>query len=222
MRRTWEFQASLPEVPDEVLARHITDEPESAVNRLLDKHVYHSLVGGDGSMPGNGAKTAVHLLTAAVESVMRPRFRAHADKLAALIESIEKKIQGEVAETVEINDFERFGRRLDRLKRSHVTAGSVADLLGEEGKAPAIDGEWLSRLSGLLREIKAQRERYVADGSGPGRARMMLVFDAGSASYGQGTYPYNPHPYPWICQLDGDAPALGEGVFVSMAKRLAD
>jgi len=220
MGRAWEFQASLPAVPEEVLARHITEEPETRVNTLLDKHVYRSLVGGDGSLPGNGARTAVHLLTAAVESVMRPRFKAHIDKLTGLIESLEKKIQGEVSGTVEINDFDQFGRQLDKLNRPNVTASNLTDLLSD-GKT-ALDGKQLGRLNNLLRKVKDQRDRYVGGGSGAGRARMVLTIDTGAASFWHGTYPYNPHPHPWICQLDGDGPALGEGVFVGLTQRLAE
>jgi pyruvate-ferredoxin/flavodoxin oxidoreductase len=221
MRRTWEFQMSLPDAPHELVSRHVTDELDTHVHRLLDKQVYHSMVGGDGSLPGNGAKTAVHLVTAAVESVMRPRFRAHIDKLTALIKRIEEKIQGEFAGTLEINDFEAFGRRLDGLKRSRLTARDLSDLIGEEGKAHAIDGERLSRLNDLLRKIRDLRDRYAEGASGAGRARMILAIDAGS-SFGLWTYPYNPHPHPWVRQLSGDGPALGEGAFIGVTRRLAE
>jgi pyruvate-ferredoxin/flavodoxin oxidoreductase len=187
-------------------------DPGTEVYRLLDKTAYHSMVGGDAAYPGNAVKTAVHLVTAAAESVMRPRFRAHLDKLDRLIARLEERIQGKVSRSLEINDFARFGESLNRLRREGVTAEALARIIDEEGGGRPIDPEALARLSALLGRVKEQRASYAEAESGTGRARMALAIDPGNATFWSGAYPYNPLRHPWVSHLAGDAPALAEGL----------
>lgn len=220
LKRTSEFHRSLPEVTEAMMDRYLTDDPGSQVNRLLDKHAYHAMVGGDGGMPGSGAKTAVHLITGAVESVMRPRFDAHVARLTTLVDRLERKIQGEFTGAVEINDFDAFARRLDGLKRSDIASGDLMEIVGPN-RPKTIDGERLRYLTELLQQMKALKDRYTGETTGVPRARMILAIDAGSESALHVTYPYNPYPHPWISHVSGDATALGEGVFIGLVRRLA-
>jgi pyruvate-ferredoxin/flavodoxin oxidoreductase len=210
-RRNWEWQMGLPPVPNDTIESHILpDDPDTEVHRLLDKYAYHSLVGGDAAPPGQSVKTAVHLVTAAIESVMRPRVDAHAERLSNLIQRMEDKIQGKVAQTVEINDFENFGRQLDRLSREPITPEKLAKLIGEKGERRDVDPTQLKRMNDLLTALKDQFDRYTKDRGGTGRARMVMTIDPGGAAFWSGTYPDNPHNQPWVCHLPGDAPALAE------------
>jgi pyruvate-ferredoxin/flavodoxin oxidoreductase len=216
-RSAWQWQMRLPAVSGETIDAHIDpDDVDSEVNRLLDKHAYHCLVGGDAAPPGTSAKTAVHLVTGAIESVMRRRHDAHLQKLSSLIQRLEDKIQGKVAEVVEINDFDTFGRELDRLGSQSLTPEKLAALAGEERSAREIDPVQLKRLGDVLAALKDQHRRY-ADG----RARMIMTIDPSGAAFWSGTYPDNPHAQPWVCHLPGDAPALAEGVFEGVMRTLA-
>jgi pyruvate-ferredoxin/flavodoxin oxidoreductase len=221
-RSNWLWQMKLPEVDRQWLEKQVaTDLPQSEVLRLMDKHAYHSIVGGDGAFPGNSAKTAVHLVTAAIESVMRPRLEAHAQRLDKLITGLENRIQGKVSSTVEINDFDNFGRQLNKLGRRELTPESLAQMAGDLDPGRKLDPEQLKRLNDLLSRLREQRRHYVGDGSG-GRARLVMTIDPGGAAFWSGTYPDNPHPQPWITHLPGDAPALAQGVFEGVMRALTD
>ncbi len=220
--RNWQFLMKLPDLPAGRPEQYVSpDEPDTEVYRLLDKAAYHSLVGGDGAYPGNSVKTAVHLVTAAVESVMRPRFRNHIDRLTRLIKGVEDKIQGEVSGAVKINDFDAFSRQLRRLGAESLTAESLSDMIGAEEGAADIDAAQMKRLSDLLTDLQEQRRLYLQGAVGDGRASMVMTIDAAVASMWSGTYPSNPHAHPWVSHRPGDAPALAEGVFESIARRLA-
>jgi pyruvate-ferredoxin/flavodoxin oxidoreductase len=217
-RREWEFLMGLPPLPAAVVASYVASEnPETNLHRLLDHAAYHSLVGGDGAFPGNGGKIAVHLVAGAIESVIQPRFSAHVERLSDLIRRIEDKIQGKVDATVRINDFEDFGRRLSRLAKGDLTTEALRGLAGDEKAAAGIDPAQLARLSGLLLDLKAQRERYAGGG---GRSRLVMTVDPRRADFWNGTYPYNPHSQPWAAHLPGDAPALARGVWEGLTRRV--
>ena len=222
-RQIWDFQMSLPEVPSEEIEESISKEdPDENLYRLLDKTAYHSMVGGDAAFPGNTVKTAIHLVTATVESVMRPRFKAHVNRLDTLIEEIEERIQGKVARALQINDFERFGQQLTRVGRGGFSAESLARLIDDDGEKRDVDQDQLARLTGLLGQLKEQRHLYLEGGSGTGRARMAVTVDPGGTAFWSGTYPYNPHQHPWVSHLPGDAPALAEGVFEGITRRMVE
>lgn len=220
-QKNWDFQMLLPDAPEGLIDGCVSpNDPESQAYRLLDKSAYHSLVGGDGAYPGNSVKIAVHLVTGTIESVMRPRFLSHVDRLTKLIERVEQRIQGKVSDVVKINDFEEFGHQLTRLDRKGLDADNLARLLG--GDLNEIDQEQLRRLSLLMDQLKQQRQLYSEGVGGFGRARMAMAVDAGAASLWSGIYPDNPHSYPWVCQLPGDAPAMAEGVFEGLVRTLAE
>jgi len=215
-RANWDWQRKLPSVPSERIAAHIDENDlDTEMYRLLDGRAYHSLVGGDGAFPGNSAKTAVHLVTSATESVMQPRFDAHVDYLSTLIRKLEDKIQGKVSGAVEINDFASFGRELDRLGKKTLTPEALAKIASDEKAGRSVDSVQLGRWNDLLASLLEQRQQYEE-----GRARMILAIDPGGTNFWSGTYPDNPHTQPWMTHLPGDAPALAEGLFEGAARAL--
>jgi pyruvate-ferredoxin/flavodoxin oxidoreductase len=148
---------------------------------------------------------------------MRHRYHAHVEKLSSLIRQLEDKIQGKVAESVEINDFDTFGRELDRLGKQSLTPEKLAKLAGSEPGRRDVDPAQLKRLGDNLAALKEQRRSYAGN-----RARMILTIDPGGTAFWSGTYPDNPHAQPWICNLPGDAPVLAEGVFEGVTRTLAE
>jgi pyruvate-ferredoxin/flavodoxin oxidoreductase len=217
-RGDWEFLMRLPAIAPAVVEEAVVaSDSATQANRLLDTAVYHSLVGGDGSFPGNGAKTAVHLLTATIESVMRPRQAAHVERLTRLIERLEQRIQGTVDATTRINDFEEFGQRLSRVAGGALTPEALRNLAAEEKASDEVDAKELKRLTDLLQALREQKLGYTA---GNGRARLVLTMDPAAGSFWNGTYPYNPHAQPWASHLGGDAVALARGVSEGLVRRL--
>ncbi|HEX5133197.1 MAG TPA: hypothetical protein VFX92_12015 [Candidatus Krumholzibacteria bacterium] len=221
-RRNWDFTMALgAPAPETITARVDANDPATQVNRLLDPTVYHSLVGGDGSFPGNGAKTAVHLVTATIESVMRPRFAAHVTRLSGLITRIEDQINGNIRSSIRVNDFDEFSRRLQLLERKQLTAAGLMEALGEDKAAPGVDATRLASLTQVLHDLKEQRESYATAAAGTGRARMVITIDPEVGGLWNGTYPYNAHPQPWAASRAGDALAMAAAVADSLARRTA-
>ena len=220
-RENWAFQMKLPDVPDDILDGAVSElDARTQVNRLLDKTVYHSMVGGDAAFPGTGTKTAVHLLSSAVESVMLPRFKAHALTLSRLIDALQEKIQGKVSDVVHINDFEDFTVRLSQLGDRDLTPETLARVFESDQLPQQVDHAELARMSQLVTDLETQRQHYGADGAG--RARMVMTLDPDGATLWSGTYPDNPHSSPWISNTAGDATTLAEGLFEGITRRLAD
>jgi pyruvate-ferredoxin/flavodoxin oxidoreductase len=217
-RAHWALQMALPEVSPEVIERCSSASGlASEVHRLLDRGVYHSLVGGDGALPGDGGKTAVHLLTGAIESVMRARFTVHVDRLTRLIDALSAKVQGRIEAAVHINDFAAFAQRLDRLDKSRSVGEQLAGIVGAQGPAQGLDETELKRLTGLIGDLEEQRRRY-ADG----RACLVLALAQDGVVQWSGTYPDNPQTSPWLSYPGQALTPLAEGLFEGLARRLAD
>jgi pyruvate-ferredoxin/flavodoxin oxidoreductase len=221
-RRSWQFARSLPELSEDQLGRFISEKkPKSSLNQLLRKKAYHSLAGGDVAFPGSGVKTAVHLLTASVEAVMQPRFNRFLNKIEELISRVEAKIQGRLESAVHINDFEEFAKKLSRVSDGEMNSKDLANLLANDQLEDKLNREQLRRLNKLLGELKELRELYREGAHGDGRARLTMILNGGSISLWSATYPYNPHPCPWVNKPGADIPAFAEGVFAGTVRKMA-
>ncbi len=219
-RDNWTFQAELPQTDVEDIEHFVTADSATHVNRLLDRTAYHSLVGGDGSYPGNSAKTAVHLAAGAIETVMKSRFDAHVTRLSDLIDRLQGKIQGDVADVLKINDFDEFSRRLDQFDKSALTPDSLASAVGGD-VGSTLDPDHLRRLTHMLDALREQRRLYIEGADGSGRARMTMTIDSDAVRLWSGMYPYNPLPYPWVCHVPGDGIQVAGGVQDGLALRVA-
>ena len=215
-RHNWLLQLDLPALSRDRIDTFVAaEDTHSHVNRLLDRNAYHSMVAGDGIKTGNGARTAIHLLTASAESIMQERFSAHTDRLEQLIGGLEDLIQGNISDTLSINDFNEFSRRLSRLERGPLDAAELARLVRDEGARQEIDPDGLQRLCALAVELKARLQQYSDTDAGKGRARLLFAVEPEASSFWSGAYPYNPYLQPWICHLPGGHAA---GLAASMAE----
>lgn len=204
----WEFLVQLPDVPEEV-ARKYASSPRYD---LLDRRVYHALVGGDGSFQGDGAKVAVRLAAAAATAVMRPRVKAHVARLSGLIDRLQERIQGKVSQHFLINDFEKFGRRLSQLGRERLDVSRLTGLM-RNGNGDHVDRDALARMTDLLAELKAQKERWIHE-----RAGLAVAIDPRDGLGWIGAWPFNPAAFPWIARGTDDLPAYAEGLAAGVAK----
>jgi pyruvate-ferredoxin/flavodoxin oxidoreductase len=221
-RRGWQFARSLPELSEDQLGQFISEKrPKSSLNQLLRKKAYHSLPGGDVAFPGSGVKTAVHLLTASVEALMQPRINAFLAKIEELISRIEAKIQGRLESAVRINDFEEFAKKLSRVSDGNLNSKDLAHLLADDQLEDKLNREQLQQLNKLLGELKELQQLYREGAHGDGRARMTLILNGGSISLWGATYPYNPHPYPWVNKPGTDIAGFAEGIFAGTARKMA-
>ena len=71
---------------------------------LLDKRNFNSLVSGDGACLGCAEKTVMHLFTATVEALMRPRVAKQVTRLDDLIAKLEQHIQLKLVADMKVGD----------------------------------------------------------------------------------------------------------------------
>jgi len=223
LKQNWKLQLDLPQLsPEKIDAFISADNADSYVNQMLDRNAYHSMLGGDGSRPGNGARTAIHLLTATAESIMQRRFAQHIARLEQLVNGLQAAIQGDVTGTLNINDFDDFTRRLSSLDGSELSPDKLAGLVRDKHRSPALDEVKLRRQGELLGKLKQQLQLYKEGSAGKGRARMLLAVDPGIPSWWSDTYPYNPHTQPWICYTAGHLTVLAEGLLSGIRHTLTN
>ncbi|MCB2153258.1 4Fe-4S binding protein [bacterium] len=216
-RKDCEFQREVPaaSISDLVSA----DKPQSQLNRLLDPSAYFSLVGGDGSLPGDSTKIAVHLITAAIHSCVYPRYAAHAKHLTTLIDRVRDRIQGKVDATLKINDFEAFHQKIAQLETSNVKPDALLGIFGDNRGIEDRDVELLKHLGHLLTSLEKQQQSY--SGTVPSRTPLVLAIDRDGAAYWNATYPYNPHRNPWLAQDAGDIAGIARGMMEGIRQQIA-
>ncbi|MCJ7557051.1 MAG: 4Fe-4S binding protein, partial [Gammaproteobacteria bacterium] len=206
----------MPEVPVKDLAQFIKDDDlDSEMARLLNRSSYLSMVGGDSALPGHPGKTAVHLVSASVDSVMQQRYQDHVGYLRSLAERLKAKIQDLLSGVVQINDFDAFAARLRTLDKRNLDSQELANALGKTRLDEGLNQQRLDNLNTLRIKIEQQVDSFLA-----GRSRMVLAMQRGEITLWSGSYPDNPHASPWLSHARGQAPALAEGLFEGMSRRL--
>ncbi len=210
------LQLQMPEVSAAQIEQFIReDDLDSEMSRLLNRSSYMSMVGGDSALPGHPGKTAVHLVTAAVDSVMQARYQAHENYLEDLLQRVTTGIQDQLSGVLKISDFDSFANRLRALDKARLDGEDIANALGKDSLAGNLDTGRMERLNSLMFDLEEQLASYQA-----GRAKMVLALQQGGVTLWSGCYPDNPHANPWLSHDRGEAPALAEGLFQGMSRRL--
>ena len=210
------LQLQMPEVTPEQIAQFIReDDLDSEMARLLNRSSYMSMVGGDSALPGHPGKTAVHLVSAAVDSVMQARYQVHETYLIDLLQRVQSAIQDQLSGVLKISDFDSFANRLRALDKAKLAGEDIAQALGKDSLGDGLDKGRMERLNSLMFDLEEQLASYQA-----GRAKMVLALQQGGVTLWSGSYPDNPHANPWLSHDRGEAPALAEGLFQGMSRRL--
>lgn len=212
------FHHALPAVAPQSIAAHLDPrDPDTEVFRLFNREAYHTMVGGDSAYPGNGSKTAVHLITSVLDGEMQSRHAAHVARLEELIEALRAKMQGQLSEAVQINDLEEFAHRLSGLDEKALGTGNLQGLLDPSRSAGKLDKQRLQRLASLGTALQEQRDNYRQ-----GRARLVLAMQQDEITLWSGSYPDNPHENPWLSLARGDGASLAVGLFQGMVRSLGE
>lgn len=202
LRRNWDFWETLPDTPDRFVNVADLDEGIGVLSSLLlKKENYRSMAGGDGACMGCGEKTAVHLVVSTIEAVMQPRVKAFAQKLDRLIQELDGKVRGLVAEHASPDE---------------AAEGATTVELPADVRAVA---DRMNRTRSGLQDL---RWRYEKGPSGRGRAPVGITNSTGCSSVWGSTYPYNPYPFPWVNHLFQDAPSIAVGVFEGHMRKMVD
>jgi pyruvate-ferredoxin/flavodoxin oxidoreductase len=223
LRDQWNFWLDLPNTPQHYIR---VDDLEQGVGALetilLDKEAYGALASGDGACLGCSEKTAIHLFTATVESLMQPRVKAHIAHLEQLIGKLEQHIQLQLVQEVNVGDTEVLAEILRNSGDHDLTLSDIAHSMEAQRGSQPIDPVWLKRVTGLLAQLKNLLWCYLDGTSGNGRAKMGMLNATGCTSVWGSTYPFNPYPFPWSNHLFQDSASLAMGVFEGHMAKMAE
>jgi pyruvate-ferredoxin/flavodoxin oxidoreductase len=224
LRDHWNFWLDLPNTPKKYIR---VDDLEQGIGALetilLDKEAYLALSSGDGACLGCSEKTVMHLFVATIEALMQPRVKAYVTRLDDLISRLEKHIQLQLVQEVNIDDTEAMAAILGGEDGGEeLTLSNLASRMEALKGTRPIDPAWLRRVTGLVSRLKQLKWRYTEGVTGRGRANMGMLNATGCTSVWGSTYPFNPYPFPWANHLFQDAASLALGVFEGHMAKMAD
>ena len=222
LRNDWAFWLDLPTTSQQFSRIDDLDEKIGALETLLlDKQAYNSMVCGDGACLGCGEKTAIHLFTGTVTSLMQPRVKQQIARLDKLIEDLQQHIRLKLAEGVDLSDISAITAATGD-EEGDLTLSSLSDRVDPGHEHTLVDREWLKRLTGILDGLRDLRWRYQEGPTRNGRAEMGITNATGCTSVWGSTYPYNPYPFPWTSHLFQDSPSLAMGIFEGHMVKMAE
>lgn len=222
LRRDWDFWLDLPNTPRKFIRIDDLEEAVGALHTLLlDKRNYSAMTGGDGACLGCGEKTVIHLFTATVEALMRPRVERHLERLDDLITRLGKQVQLALVHEIDVSDPASIAAVLDDSGDGDMTLAHLAESLEKRTGGEPLDRRWLRRVTRLIGELKQLRWQYQQGTTGRGRSHLGFLNSTGCSSVWGSTYPYNPYPFPWANHLFQDGPSVAMGVFEGHMSKMA-
>ena len=214
LRRHWDFWLDLPNTPKKYIRIGDLEEGIGVLeNILLNKDNYLSFTSGDGACLGCGEKTVVHLFVATVEALMQPRIERHLAYLSELIEKLEKHIQLQLVQGLDVGDTATLAEAIDNNGDGDVTLAGIAKRVEQMSGGEPIDQDWLRRVTDLVAKLKNLKWKYTEGTTGSGRCSMGMLNATGCTSVWGSTYPFNPYPFPWANHLFQDPASMAMGVF---------
>ncbi|MCA8975951.1 MAG: 2-oxoacid:acceptor oxidoreductase family protein [Planctomycetes bacterium] len=222
LRADWDLWLDLPTTPKKFLRVEDLEQGIGALETLLlEKDNYMSFASGDGACLGCGEKTSVHLFTATVEALMRPRVARHLEAIDDLLARLERHIKLRLVEEVDVGDAAVIGRIMGEIGHGDVTLSTLAERIEQVTGGEPIDQEWLQRATGLVAELKRLRWQYTDGETGRGRSNMGMVNSTGCTSVWGSTWPFNPYPFPWTNHLFQDSTSMALGLFEGHMQKMA-
>lgn len=223
LKANWDFWLDLPNTPSKYIRIDNFEEGIGALETmLLDKQAYQGLSSGDGACLGCSEKTALHLFTATVDTLMRPRVTKHIAYLEALIQRLEHHIRLKLVEEVNVDDTDAMSQVLNSTHDGDLTLSDIATGIENLTGGEPIDLSWLKRMNQLVAKLKHLKWCYTDGNSGQGRANMGILNATGCSSVWGSTYPFNPYPFPWANHLFQDSTSMAMGVFEGHMVKMAE
>ncbi len=223
LRQHWDFWRDLPNTPEKYIRVENLEEGIGALETiLLDKEAYLNLTSGDGACLGCSEKTVLHLFTATVEALMQPRVKKHIAYLEELIVRLEKHIQMQLVQEVNVDDTDAMAQILSSADGEELTLSDLSRRMENLRGSQPIDPDWLRRVTGLVAKLKDLKYRYSEGTTGRGRSSMGMVNATGCTSVWGSTYPFNPYPFPWANHLFQDTASMAMGIFEGHMAKMAD
>ncbi len=222
VRNVQEAWDGLPDT-DMATVRRAADHPEVGplAASLLARNPALAMTGGDGAEPGSGAKLAMRLALATVESRQVPLFKEFTQQVDETRERITSLIRDILSDALPSDDLDALSRGLDGV------ASRQADLsvfLGEAEDAieSAVDAPRLRRLVDLARRLGDLGWRLREGRQGLGRARLGLVLSPGAAVGWASAFPHNPFAEPVVVDATGDGARLAAGLLEGQLRQATE
>jgi pyruvate-ferredoxin/flavodoxin oxidoreductase len=223
LKDNWDLWLDLPTTPEKFIRIDDLEQGIGVLNTLLlDKQAYSSITSGDGACLGCSEKTALHLFTATVEALMRPRAKKHIADLQDLIARLTQHIKLKLVQGVHLDDTQAVDRVLHDPHTGDLTLSDIASGMQALTDCEPIDQDWLDWANQLLAKIKHLLFCYTEGTSARGRAAMGMVNATGCSSVWGSTFPFNPYPFPWANHLFQDAASMGMGIFEGHMVKMAE
>ncbi len=214
-KNRFELMTRLPGPSIEMLDSFIKSDDQETF-RMLDKHSYFTMVGGDNSSSGSGIKSALHQMLSAINSAQQQKRNLLLREIDSLISQLQDRIQGKLSSSVKINSFDDFHQRLNTLNSGASGSDALLKLSGDTQKN--IDTAQLKYLAGLIDELQQEKSALSKGRSGNGAATMSLVFQTGPLLDWMAAYPYNPFNMPWVESSATEIARTASGIFDGLAK----
>jgi len=210
--RSWRIWEQLPDTTEkmiELACSQITMGKPAAI--LMSKANRGTLIGGDSAEPGSGARLALRLALAAVESRQRPLINAFAGEVDAVREKLAAVIRKMLADALPADDLDALASGLENVDSRETDLSRFIN--DSEGSIDSrIDALRLRRLVTLARQLRDLSWRLGSGRQGFGRAALGLVLSSDSPSGWAGVFPDNPFSVPVTVDTSGDAAQFGAGL----------
>ncbi len=223
LRRNWEFWLDSPNTPQKYIRIDDLEQGIGALETLLlDKNAYQSLTSGDGACLGCSEKTSIHLFTATVDALMRPRVAKHVAYLQDLLQKLEHHIKMKLVAEVDVDNTEAMAKVLAKANGGQVSLSDIANGVENLTGGEPLDPSWLADMNQLVAKLKSLIDCYTDGNSGRGRSSMGILNATGCSSVWGSTYPFNPYPFPWANHLFQDSASMAMGVFEGHMVKMAE
>ncbi|MCB0598905.1 MAG: 4Fe-4S binding protein, partial [Phaeodactylibacter sp.] len=216
----WE---ELPDTPTDTINSLIREpDYDSFAATLLSRHFYLSLSGGSTTEAGAPAKTALHWLTAVLESIMQPRVEQQAKALEQQVEELAKNIHQHLSNALPKRDFQLSDDALPVFAEGKLPLEEVIRQIDADPQSQVVDAAALHRKIGLLNDLKALLWAVREGPTGGGRARYGVLLSDNEAMPWADDYPYNAFTAPVVWHWDGASPERLLGILEGQARHVLD
>jgi pyruvate-ferredoxin/flavodoxin oxidoreductase len=221
LRDQWSLWLDLPNTSEEYIRVDDLEEGIGALETiLLDKNNYLAFTSGEGACLGCAEKTVIHLFTATVEALMRPRVAKHLEHIDDLIRRLEQHVQLKLVSEINVGDSMKD--ILSGAADQDLTLARIAEQMEQRTGGEPIDQDWLRRVTELTARLRDLKFKYVEGTTGGGRSSMGMINATGCTSVWGSTFPFNPYPFPWANHLFQDCSSMAMGVFEGHMAKMAE
>ena len=223
MGNNLELWEQLPDTPADTVSALIREpdyDPFAAA--MLSRHFYLSLSGGSTTEAGASAKTALHWLTAVLESVTQPRVEQQAKELEQQVEELAKNIHQHLSNALPKRDFQLSGDAQAAFAEGKLPLEDVIRQLEAEPQSQIVDAASLQRKINLLNDLKALLWALREGPTGGGRSRYGVLLANPEALPWADDHPYNAFTTPVIWHWDGSSPERLLGILEGQARHALD